>query len=96
MDASTAGRACGDAPSNASLAARKGVKSDLDGLSGAFWKKSTHSYGNGDCVEAAPLAGGHVAVRDSKDKTGPVLMFSPSEWRAFLGGVKGGEFDFIG
>jgi hypothetical protein len=34
-----------------------------------------------------------VGVRDSKDRTGPVLTFSPAEWEAFTGGVRDGEFD---
>ena len=34
-----------------------------------------------------------VAVRDSKDRNGPVLMFTPFEWEAFVGGVRDGEFD---
>jgi Domain of unknown function (DUF397) len=34
-----------------------------------------------------------VAVRDSKDRQGPVLAFGPDEWRAFATGVKAGEFD---
>jgi Domain of unknown function (DUF397) len=72
------------------------IRPHLTDLSAMSWKKSTHSYGNGDCVEAAPFPGGDVALRDSKDKTGPVLRFTPSEWRAFLGGVKGGEFDLLG
>ncbi|GAA0829680.1 DUF397 domain-containing protein [Streptosporangium amethystogenes subsp. fukuiense] len=33
-----------------------------------------------------------VLVRDSKDPEGPVLSFAPSEWDAFLGMIKGGEF----
>ncbi|MCC5577269.1 DUF397 domain-containing protein [Microtetraspora sp. AC03309] len=33
------------------------------------------------------------AVRDSKDRNGPVLTFTPSEWSAFIGGVRDGEFD---
>ena len=32
-------------------------------------------------------------VRDSKDPKGTVLAFSPSEWAAFLSGVKGSDFD---
>jgi hypothetical protein len=32
-------------------------------------------------------------VRDSKDPQGPVLLFTPDEWRAFVGGVRNGEFD---
>jgi len=34
-----------------------------------------------------------VLVRDSKDREGPVLSFSPDEWAAFTAGVRGGEFD---
>jgi hypothetical protein len=57
------------------------------------WRKSTHSTGNGNCVEFAALPSDNLAVRDSKDKTGPILRFSSSEWRAFVAGVKDGEFD---
>jgi hypothetical protein len=34
-----------------------------------------------------------VAVRDSKDPSGPVLIFGREEWAAFVGSAKGGEFD---
>lgn len=58
----------------------------------AAFVKSSHSS-SGACVEAAP-AGGRILVRDSKDQAGPVLVFTPAEWSAFLAGVRGGEFDF--
>ena len=60
-------------------------------LSQAKWHKSSHSSANG-CVEIAH-AEGHIAVRDSKNQQGPVLVFTPIEWRAFLAGVRNGEFD---
>jgi prepilin-type processing-associated H-X9-DG protein len=60
-------------------------------LNRATWHKSTYSGGNG-CVEVA-FVDGHVAVRDSKDRHGPVLVFTPVEWKAFLGGARDGEFD---
>jgi hypothetical protein len=48
------------------------------------WHKSTYSSGgDGDCVEVATCPG-TVHVRDSKDKEGPQLTFSPTEWTAFL------------
>jgi predicted secreted Zn-dependent protease len=56
------------------------------------WRKAQISAGNGACVEAAPL-NGMVAVRDSKNPTGPILTYTAAEWRAFLDGAKKGEFD---
>ncbi|MFD6679011.1 DUF397 domain-containing protein [Micromonospora parva] len=55
-------------------------------LTGALWRKSTRSNGSGgNCVEVADNLPGLVAVRDSKDPTGPVLLFPPDAWRAFVG-----------
>ena len=60
------------------------------------WVKSSLSFANGNCVEVANLPSGGVGVRDSKDAEGPFLRFTPDEWRAFLGGVRNGEFDRFG
>ncbi|WP_063051784.1 DUF397 domain-containing protein [Nocardia arthritidis] len=62
-------------------------------LTGARWFKSSHSGGGADCVEVAHLAGGMVGIRDSKNPTGPALIFTPSEWDAFTAGVVRGGFD---
>lgn len=58
------------------------------------WFKSSFSGPAGNaCVEVALLPG-EIAVRDSKDQgEGPVLVFTPEEWRAFLAGVRADEFD---
>ena len=68
----------------------------MEDLLRAFWRKSTHSYGNGDCIEVAALSHGEIGVRDSKDPEGPVLRFTPAEWAAFMAGTKAGEFDDLG
>jgi hypothetical protein len=62
-------------------------------LTGSTWIKSSLSFANGNCVEAVQLPGGLVAVRNSRDPDGPVLQFTPDEWRAFIGGAVNGEFD---
>lgn len=55
----------------------------------ARWRKSTYSAGDGgDCLE---VADGHphiVPVRDSKNPTGPKLVFRPTAWSAFLADLK--------
>lgn len=60
-------------------------------LSEARWLRSTYCA-NSSCVEVA-LLGGQVAVRDSKEREGPVLVFTEAEWRAFVSGARDGEFD---
>ncbi|MFI5486255.1 MULTISPECIES: DUF397 domain-containing protein [Micromonospora] len=54
-------------------------------LSNARWKKSTRSgTSGGDPVEVADNLPGVVAVRDSKDPSGPMLAFAPRAWRSFV------------
>lgn len=58
------------------------------------WFTSSFTGGNGDsCVEVAPLPGGGVALRDTKDRTLPAHRYTAPEWDAFLAGVRAGEFD---
>lgn len=56
----------------------------------ARWRKSSYSNSNSNCAEVA-ITGQAVAVRDSKDRHGPVLVFSLDEWRAFTAGIKASE-----
>jgi hypothetical protein len=55
------------------------------------WKKSSRS-GNSGCVEVA-LDPALVAVRDSKNPTGPVLHFEPENWRAFIDLIRSGRYE---
>jgi hypothetical protein len=62
-------------------------------MSDVSWRKSSFSGSAGsNCVEVANLDGGWVAVRDSKDPSGPALLFTPAEWDAFRKGILAGEF----
>jgi len=61
-------------------------------LSYAQWIRSRACSADG-CVEVAHLAGGMVALRDSKDTGKAAHLFDRQEWVAFLAGAKNGEFD---
>lgn len=67
-------------------------------LSGAAWRKSTYSGGNGgQCVEVATTRGPQdgpdriCAVRDSKNSDGPALRFGYRQWQRFTAEVKAGR-----
>jgi hypothetical protein len=56
------------------------------------WRKSSHSGGNGACVEIAVPGAAVIAVRDSKDPEGPQLHFSNEAWAAFAAAAGSGAF----
>ena len=66
------------------------------GLRRHEWRTSSRSQMS-NCVEVTLLPQADdadaVAVRDSKDPDGPVLMFAQASWREFVGGIHQGEFD---
>jgi Domain of unknown function (DUF397) len=65
----------------------------MNDLRNARWRTSSHSLAGNACVEVADLPGGHRAVRDSKNRTGPALTFTAAKWAAFTAGVRTGDFD---
>ncbi|WP_406204283.1 DUF397 domain-containing protein [Kitasatospora sp. NBC_01560] len=64
---------------------------DLD-LTDVPWRKSSYSGGGGACVEVAPGFGSVIPVRDSKDPSGPALLFPTDAWQSFVTAVRTGEF----
>ncbi|WP_436786578.1 DUF397 domain-containing protein [Yinghuangia sp. YIM S10712] len=56
----------------------------LDHVTHASWRVSSHSGGQGECVEVAVNAAHVVPVRDSKRPTGPILGFTHDAWGSFL------------
>lgn len=67
-------------------------------LSRATWRKSSYSNGTGgSCVEITMLNASAtssrpaIAVRDSKDSTGPALAFTTAEWRELTSRIKAGD-----
>lgn len=67
-----------------------------DALTNADWFKSSYSNDQGgNCVEAARIGAGAMAVRDSKDPQGPALLFTAEAWTAFTHAVREGELPLV-
>ena len=49
------------------------------------WFKSSYSDGTGqNCIEAARLTPTGIAIRDSKNPTGPALLLPATAWTPFV------------
>ena len=57
------------------------------------WRKSTASNPSGNCVELAELAGGEIALRNSRFPAGPVLVGTRAAIAAFVQAARSGELD---
>jgi hypothetical protein len=62
-------------------------------LSSLAWRKSSYSSAGGNCVETAVLPSDRVAVRDSKDPGGGILVLPAPVMTAWVASVKAGIFD---
>jgi Domain of unknown function (DUF397) len=58
-----------------------------DELARATWRTATYSQANGSCVEVAGLSGGRIAVRDTKDRTGPAIVVTAEQWQTLLASI---------
>lgn len=52
-------------------------------LSRAHWRTSSYSGGNANCVQVA-VTPVHIGLRDSKNSTGPALVFAANDWTRFV------------
>ncbi|MFB7600403.1 DUF397 domain-containing protein [Streptomyces sp. NPDC056160] len=52
-------------------------------LTGATWRKSSHSAGEGQCVELTDLPAGGKALRDGKNIHLPAVRYTAQQWEAF-------------
>jgi hypothetical protein len=66
------------------------------GSADTYWRKSSASNPSGNCVELAVLAGGAIALRNSRHPAGPVLVSTREEVAAFIRSIRSGEFDDLG
>ncbi|MCH0540402.1 DUF397 domain-containing protein [Streptomyces sp. MUM 203J] len=68
------------------------MASNLDGLKGALWRKSSYSNGDGgNCVEVADDVPDVVPVRDSKVPGGSVVTVTARAWAPFVAALKTGR-----
>jgi hypothetical protein len=53
-----------------------------------LWFKSSYSSANGQCVETALLPDGGMAVRDTQNRDGDVLLIPADAWEHFTTSLK--------
>jgi hypothetical protein len=54
------------------------------------WVKSEYSTAYGECIEVAS-APGKIAIRDSKDPDGLILLCTPANFRTFVDNTRNGK-----
>ena len=66
------------------------VTEDTEG-SNRKWRKSSRSYGSGECVEVTTSSIQRIDVRDSMNVRGAVLTFSSAQWNTFVASLRSDE-----
>ncbi|MGI8306793.1 DUF397 domain-containing protein [Saccharopolyspora hattusasensis] len=70
---------------------------EVNPLDEVQWRKSSFSgggsNGGGQCVEAAVLPDGRIAIRNSNTPDTGTILFTRTEISAWIKGIKAGEFD---
>ena len=69
------------------------MSTSLNDYQSLKWRKAARSNPNGECMELARTSDGDVALRNSRDPSGPVLVFARAEIKDFLDGARKREFD---
>jgi hypothetical protein len=59
----------------------------------ASWVRPDADNGTPGELEIGFAANGLVAMRRAEDPDGTILIYTPDEWEAFVGGVRDGELD---
>ncbi len=62
----------------------------------AVWRTSSFSNNGGACVEVADNQPSLIAVRDSKDRSGPVLLLPAGQWREFITDLRAKAVSVVG
>jgi hypothetical protein len=57
-------------------------------MSNRDWIKSSYSGSQANCIEVTDSKADRITVRDTKDRSGPVLRFTPNAWRQMVNQVK--------
>jgi hypothetical protein len=68
------------------------LKGEFDTAS-ARWERTKLEDDTPGALEVGYADNGLVALRMAEDPEGDLLIYTPSEWRAFKEGVRDGEFD---
>ena len=66
----------------------EGDRGAMEHVNSHRWRKSSYSVNGGtDCVEVGSCVEG-VLVRDTRDRSGPLMCFAPAAWQRFAEQVK--------